>query len=507
MNIVLLTIDALRADFLGCYGAAENFTPYIDAIAKDGAVFQNCFSHIPITGPSISTLFSSLYPSDHGVRNNAQSFDLPERLPVILSQSGFACAAFVGLGVLKSVFGFSKGFSTFEDRFEDRWWKHADELGDAARAWLRENAGNPFFLWIHYCDPHEPYAAPDSAGERLTIQLNDSVVYESAVDQVTLDLKLRRGKNILKFSTDKEPRSPQELGLGPDYRKMTFMVVDYVFKGSGIKVRFEDNWYAEEKNLHSRWRWMSNHAVIKIDNRSFFNKRIRVKFRFNEFLTKNELRQRYGEEVKFVDRDIGRLVDQMRDLNVFDDSLFILTADHGEELMDHEARVGHLHGLFDTSIRVPLIFRFPDKKYAGKQVFHQVSHIDMLPTIVDFLHLKAADGWKGQSLLGLLDGICDPFEEKCHFAELFKPEGSANLQALRWKGFKLIKNTETNENMVFNLAEDRDEHCNIAADDRGTLNWLEDELMRVVSGTAQNTAPKIVDDRIAERLRALGYME
>jgi arylsulfatase A-like enzyme/Flp pilus assembly protein TadD len=168
-RIVLVTIDTLRADRLGCYGASWAWTPTLDRLAETGVRFANVAAPTPLTQPSHATLFTALEPPQHGMRVNG-TFTLADDLPTLaerLRAAGYETAGFVGSVILASHYGFGRGFDHFDDRMEKRQdgsligaiARPADAVVDSAVSWLA-TAPERFFLWIHLYDPHEPYQAP-----------------------------------------------------------------------------------------------------------------------------------------------------------------------------------------------------------------------------------------------------------------------------------------------------------------------------------------------------------
>ncbi len=165
---MLVTIDTLRADRVGAYGAATGATPTLDALAARGVRFGTAIAPTPLTLPSHATLLTALDPPQHGVRGNG-SFVLPRELPTLAERmraAGFATAAFVSAFVLDRRFGLARGFDHYDDALGVQGSdpgvaaRTADRSVDAALAWL---AGAPerFFLWLHLYDPHAPYEPPE----------------------------------------------------------------------------------------------------------------------------------------------------------------------------------------------------------------------------------------------------------------------------------------------------------------------------------------------------------
>lgn len=140
-HLVLIVVDTLRADALGCYGGDAE-TPNIDRLAAEGVRFEQARSHVPITGPSHLSLFTSLLPNQHGVRNNAQMVpDDVESLAEILKRSGFETNGVVSLGVLGANYGFSRGFDFFDDRTMGRFWRDAAEVNEVVLPLLDGETG------------------------------------------------------------------------------------------------------------------------------------------------------------------------------------------------------------------------------------------------------------------------------------------------------------------------------------------------------------------------------
>lgn len=157
--VVLITIDTLRADHLGSYGYRSGLTPALDKLAAEGVRFTNAFSAVPLTLPSHTTILTGLYPNRHGMRDNAAFPSIPAAtLPETLKQNGYHTAAFVSGAPLFASFGLDRGFDLYDDDFAGQERK-ADLTTDRALQWLKTATG-PFFLWVHYFDPHAPYDPP-----------------------------------------------------------------------------------------------------------------------------------------------------------------------------------------------------------------------------------------------------------------------------------------------------------------------------------------------------------
>jgi len=209
-NILLITIDTLRADHLGCYGYSQIQTPAIDSLAQEGIRFEWAFTPVPITLPSHASILTSLYPYTHGVLNNGE-YQLStsiQTLPHILQSHGFATAAFVGAFVLSKQFGLAQGFDLYDDELSPTGEKineafplynerKAEKVTEAALQWLQEKNPSRFFLWVHYFDPHTPYNPPQPFITEYPDRLYDGEI--AYTDQcITGLLQELEKRNILK---------------------------------------------------------------------------------------------------------------------------------------------------------------------------------------------------------------------------------------------------------------------------------------------------------------------
>ncbi len=169
-NLLLITLDTTRADRIGCYGYKPAITPTLDALAARGTLFENAIAQVPLTLPSHCSIMTGRYPREHGVRDNARNAlgtDFPT-LATIAKEHGYKTAAFVATFVLDSRFGLERGFETYSDNMGEvdfkvqqlEWQQPANVVTDRALEWLESAKQAPFFGWVHYYDPHQPYEPP-----------------------------------------------------------------------------------------------------------------------------------------------------------------------------------------------------------------------------------------------------------------------------------------------------------------------------------------------------------
>lgn len=159
-------MDTTRADHLSCYGYSRVTSPNIDRLAASGAMFRNAYTPVPLTGPAHISLMTSLFPQEHGATINGMHMTThphPITLAMILHRLGYKTAAFISAWpVKKGITGLGKGFQTYNQDLTYHYKvvnvaRHGNEVGDTSRRWLQSHAHHPFFMWVHYFDPHHPY--------------------------------------------------------------------------------------------------------------------------------------------------------------------------------------------------------------------------------------------------------------------------------------------------------------------------------------------------------------
>lgn len=183
-RIFLITVDTLRADRLGCYGNQSVPTPHVDRLAADGILFKNAVAQVPLTLPSHSSILTGTHPVFHGVRDQTGFFLAPQHqtLAEILKGRGYSTAAFVSSVVLDSRYGLNQGFDHYFDDFDSSrsasssLERKGEETLSAALSWLNQARSDQVFVWIHFYDPHAPYAAPEPWKTRFARQPYDGEV-------------------------------------------------------------------------------------------------------------------------------------------------------------------------------------------------------------------------------------------------------------------------------------------------------------------------------------------
>lgn len=406
-NILLVTIDTLRADHVGAYGASSARTPNLDRLAAEGVRCVDAIAAAPITMPSHASLLTGLYPPAHGVHDNGTAA-LPRDVTTIaerLSGAGYSTHAFVSAVVLSRLYGLDKGFATYDD---DLWSEDAPRLfmireRSARRTadrfvewfgqWTKDQGPTsaspaPFFTWVHFFDPHQPHEAP-----------------------------------------------PEDV------------------QGSASP---------------------------------------------------------YDAEVTAADRGLGRLIDALRNAGALDDTVVIVTSDHGESLGEH-GEATHAIFVYDATVRVPLIVRYPALFPAGRAYDGPVRHIDIVPTLLALLGLPGGNETQGVDLSAPWEGKA-PAPQLSQYSESLLSEvgfGMAPLHALRKDGFKWIRAPRPE---LYDLKADARELANLHPAQAERSSAMDAELDQIMKATkphatdASNADGGPMARETVEMLQSLGYL-
>ena len=208
-NLLIITIDTLRADHVGAYGDRAAQTPAIDALAARGTLFEHAFAPTPVTLPSHASLMTGRYPAGHGARHNGMRLDLAvPTLAERLASAGFATAGFVGAFPLDRRFGLIKGFQTYGDRMP----RTADgrpaneragrEVVDEAITWLTRRGDQRFFLWVHLFEPHAPYGDVRRGGSTDARYREDIAEADRQVARLLAALGDRAASTVIVLAAD-----------------------------------------------------------------------------------------------------------------------------------------------------------------------------------------------------------------------------------------------------------------------------------------------------------------
>ncbi len=494
-RVILIVVDTLRGDYLGCAGGPVA-TPNLDALAARGVRFSQARSHIPITGPSHSSLFTGLLPSEHGVLNNTQILAGGfETLPEMAQANGMRTAAFISLGVLNRKFGLNQGFDSYDQRFEYSWDRNAGQISDAVIPWLKTVEDiEHFLLWVHYSDPHAPYAAPGRSFAKCRLLIDGEEVAEFQADGQTVSIPatLTDGRCVVTLDYAEDC----------DIRPETLVVKDIRTLPRACRIEAAAGLNDTQQTRAIYHAKMPAQMEIVAEKPKIQD--IEIRLSVKHWLTHDEARREYGFEVEYVDREIGRLMATLESRGWVDDTLIIFTADHGEGIGDH-GLVGHIDQLYDSLLSVPLIMVAPGILPEGRVVSQSVSLVDIFPTIAELVGFSTPAGIRGRSLVPLMepDGTLPDLP---HIALTSRPQADSDLEAVVIDGWKLIRKRETGEVALFDLDADPGELVDLAPkfpDEVERLNRILDEHL---AASVSASAWAELDEESRSRLEALGYV-
>jgi arylsulfatase len=320
-NVVLITIDTLRADFLGSYGFPGDTSPRIDALAAQGVLFERALAASSTTSPSHASILTSRYTREHsiGFYSGFTVLDGLTTLPEWFQRAGYETAAFVGNINLEKRLGFHRGFDHYDDELPDaernrplQYERIAERTHERIARWLAVPHEEPFFLWAHYQDPHGPYEAPAGWAGRFSVS--------------------------------------------PEAGEMPLPLLDDNYGNGGIP------------------RYQALPGLVR----------------------PHEYRSRYADEVFYADAYVGRLLDLLDAREDGRAAIVLLTADHGEFMGEDDVWFVHTAVSTPPLAHVPMILRAPG--LIPERRSDPVSHVDVLPTLLELAGLPMPDDARGIAL-------------------------------------------------------------------------------------------------------------
>ncbi|MCP4604646.1 MAG: sulfatase-like hydrolase/transferase [Proteobacteria bacterium] len=435
-RVVLVVVDALRADRLGCYGyKRQPTTPTIDRLAGEGVLFEKFYAASPWTAPSFGSILTGVSPEIHRngkwLRNETESTEwigavaLEPLNPAVSTLAELleekSTAAFITNTFLHEKMGFARGFDHYDyEKASLKKSRRADVITDATVAWLKKHSNDEFFVLVHYFDPHVSYDPPPQYLKMFAPE--------------------PKGRVTAPFPKKKKVEA---FMLGPT---------------------------SEEKDF---------------------------------------IKGLYNGEVRFVDDQLGRLVESMKQLGMLDDTWLVVTSDHGEEHYDHGA-FDHGHRFEDEVMRVPLIIRPPGGKWAaGIRIGFSCSHVDLMPTILEWFSIDLPEYLEGRSLMPMITA-----KETSHRAAYMEYNLYGKYGHAYYDGrYKIIKFENVNEGFMYDVDEDPLEKEKLGSDHPAfvKLNKAMEEYrgnrpLNLVKKSKKTDAVILPKD-VEESLRNLGYLD
>jgi arylsulfatase A-like enzyme len=428
LNVLLVVVDTLRTDRLSLYGYKRPTSPNLDVFARDAVVFTDSRSSAGCTFPSTNAILTSREPSvfllwperTMGIPDGVTSF------PEILRQHGYATAAVSASPIARATpsyinthGGFGKGFQSFDEECLD---KHARCVNDKAYG-LLQKLPQPFFLYLHYMEPHAPYRIPPDVPRRFT----------------------------------QNPDSPRPQGIHPwAWRGETWPVLQRIYD----------------------------------DNRD-------LDFNPQDLARLYDL---YDEEIAYFDAEFAKLVAQLKARGLFDNTLIVFTADHGEEQHEHGG-YGHCRSLaYETILRTPLMMKIPGIDGARRKAL--VGNLDVVPTLLDYLRFPSTgQAFDGTSLRPVIEG------DKPIHRLVFGNQG--DTRTVTDGGQKLSLDLASNRAQLFDLAADPWEKTDLASmrpDDARRLLGVLQRWMKVREGPAGTDLARRRASEMEKELHSVGYL-
>ena len=469
-NILLIVMDTIRVDHMSCFGYHKKLTPHIDNCAQDAFIYKKAYSTASWTLPSVASILTGTYPGYHGAhraktsKKHSPMNKLDEKKVTIaesLKQVGYNTAGIVSCTFLTKGFGLHQGFNYFDDRVPSYLftlstfgvlrflncffplidylsskgyygYKVATQVNKSALSWLEKNGKmTPFFLFLHYFDPHHPYL-PEKLG----------TAKENVPDKIR---KIYRRENA-------------------NYVKMEHGIIYPVFWG-------------KKPLLHDE----------------------------KKYLVHN-----YNREIALLDEKIGEIFAKLKEMDIYDHTLIIITADHGESFGEHNLM---LHGvsLYQDNIHVPLIIKYPlDDKKKGV-IDYPVSLSGIVPTILSYLSIEIPDYIQGSPFISrnqqkiIAQNFRDPSWNQRERTKRFDQD----LISLIVDDYKYIKSIG-GEDKLFNIKEDSKESKNLIRKKtriaenlkRALERYIKDlRLFEIKGETAE------MNQGLMQNLKALGYIQ
>jgi len=431
-NLLFIVVDTLRTDHLGAWGYERDTSPAIDAFASDAIRFERAYASAPWTKPSIASMLTGLYPSMHGTEKMTASLpDESDTLAEILTRVGYDTAGVVSHRLITDEFNFRQGYRTFVKK-DAKGHAHLSSAGVTRSATgLLEKlaaADRPFFLFVHYFDPHFAYQRHPEIG--------------FAAERAG---RLEGGEPMSELRRLKPAASPEEVSY----------IVDL-----------------------------------------------------------------YDEEIRFTDTAIGELLDALREQGLYDDTLIVFTADHGEAFYER-GWLGHTRTLYDELIRVPLAIRLPGDARSGEVIREPVSLVALAATILDALRfdyseLELAESSLLPLMLGREKGVARPIFSEVDYdrhrpTEQLPNRPSGYMRSVVRGRHKLIHDRYTDRYELYDLELDPREQSDLSAQRPQLLAEMQGVLGSVVERTEATEALAPVQRPISEDDRALleqlGYID
>lgn len=490
-NIVIIVLDAVRAQNLPFYGYHRNTTPFLFSMEKDLAFYINAISSTYWTMPSIASLFTGMYTSGHGLVADGDKLDvLLSTLPDVLRKQGYRCSAFVRNVYVSDYSGLNADFHDFYSKYG------LDTLSNIISK-ISKNSIDHF--------------RPPGITRTSDIVSDDvSLLREKLYNLLarSFDVLIDRGSAnfVNRFS-----------GWLKDYKTRPFFAYLHFFE------------------THSPYRSPGRFALkflsLRDNTRKLFVNHDHLKLLLNKCnMTSDDFRileSAYDNSINYADHLIGKVVGSLKRQGVYDDTLLVILADHGDNIGDH-GLMFHYFCLYDTLIKIPLIVKFPVSIGLTGKISEVVQNVDLFPTILSLLGIKDKNTWEqiqGNDLLGKAPPRRERNLAISELVKVFGPDRSRYTKRLSRFNRLLLSTRTKNRKFVYssrgdhecyNLSDDPGEQKNLYPDGDGFSDLLQKASKyyatmyefymankQKIDGTV-TTDP--MDQSVIDQLKSMGYM-
>lgn len=479
-NLLVIVVDTLRADHLGCYGYERATSPNLDQLASNSFHFLHGQSAAPWTAPALLSLMTSLYPETHGVREFPEPGRMSEKvetLAEVVGDSGYATAAFTEGGYAKGEFGLDQGFDSYPGNPGDVESHVSNVLHpsrlrrniDRALEWLQSNSHQPFLLFFHTYEPHEPYRAPEAFIQKFRPSYNEAQEHA----------QLRRTIEAFR-ATGKLTQEQARLLLCHRFH-CALAGLPPIQNGATVK----------EASLAAGVDPQQPAADPEV----------------RQFIL-----DLYDAEVAYTDSELPRLWQALETAGVDDRTVVAVVSDHGEGLGDR-GRIGHGRVLHDELLRMAFLLRIPWLPLRSDPIGAVVRSVDLMPTLLESVGLPAPAQCQGFSLLPLLFDGAAPQVAFSH--ALSTPRKRDTLHSVCSERWRLVLDLRQPQRpALYDRQADPRELLDRAAGHpnevaRLTLQW-EDQRRRnleLAQSLGGPTRSGPLDASTERDLRALGYLD
>lgn len=391
LNVVMIVMDGLRADHMGCYGYGRKTSPHLDALAGDGVLFERAIAQATWTLPSFASFLTSQYIETVGITHQWQR--LPENATTIasvLGAHGYKTAAFGAGPYVHELYGLDHGFQTMRSTKNNSFRDFSEVLAQARDYVELRRKGDPFFLLLHNNDLHPPFDIPARLPERITHPFFDGA-YKGPMDR-----------------------------LAPDYPMFVKVFNGMTFKERGLASPFFE--------------------FTPLAPQSYFDLVRRVRGDSDEI---RHLVAHYDERLSHSDRAIRQFWDFLREKKLDRNTILVVLADHGLEWAERGLICTGFHANgWETVLHVPLIIKHPSLKPA--RIPDVVQLIDVAPTLLDLLGIPSPRQFQGRSLAPLMRGDVKALSPRPAFADSTSSNtpNAAPVRTVHDRRWKLIRSEQ-----------------------------------------------------------------